>query len=116
MISVPLRTFVHSATKMARDTAYFANGCFWGTEHHFRKHFIQGDGNDPASGVKSITVGYIGGNKENPKYRDVCTGTTMHAEAIKVVFDPEKVAYADLVEFHYRMHDASQVGLLLLNL
>ncbi|KAL8286402.1 hypothetical protein RQP46_004419 [Phenoliferia psychrophenolica] len=84
------------------EQAIFANGCFWGTEHMFRKHF---DG----KGLIDAKVGYIGGKTDNPNYRDVCSGTTNHAEALKVTFDPAKVAYAELVEFHYRMHDASQV-------
>ncbi|KAM0754786.1 methionine sulfoxide reductase A [Meredithblackwellia eburnea MCA 4105] len=84
------------------EQAIFANGCFWGTEHMFRKHF----GN---KGLLDAKVGYIGGSAEDPSYKQVCTGQTGHAEALKVTFDPSKVSFAELVEFHYRMHDPTQV-------
>ncbi|ORY88830.1 peptide methionine sulfoxide reductase MsrA [Leucosporidium creatinivorum] len=85
------------------EQAIFANGCFWGTEHMFRKHFTN-------KGLIDAKVGYIGGQSEDPTYRQVCSGTTNHAEALKVEFDPSKVSYAELVEFHYRMHDPTQVN------
>ncbi|GAA6004713.1 peptide-methionine-S-sulfoxide reductase [Rhodotorula paludigena] len=84
------------------QTAYFANGCFWGTEHMYRKAF--------KDQLKDVKVGYIGGHAENPSYRQVCTGSTGHAEGIKVIFDPSKVSYAELTEFHFRMHDPTQVN------
>ncbi|KAK4058267.1 hypothetical protein OIO90_000424 [Microbotryomycetes sp. JL221] len=74
---------------------------FWGTEHMFRKHFKD-------KGLIDAKVGYIGGNAESPSYRQVCSGSTNHAEACKIDFDPSKVSYAELVEFHYRMHDPTQ--------
>ncbi|GAA6038876.1 hypothetical protein JCM8097_000547 [Rhodosporidiobolus ruineniae] len=89
------------ASTSGSETAYFANGCFW---HMYRKAFKEG------SGLLDAKVGYIGGHAENPTYRQVCTGETAHAEALKVTFDPSKVSYAELTEFHFRMHDPTQVN------
>ncbi|GAA5878746.1 hypothetical protein JCM3774_005055 [Rhodotorula dairenensis] len=86
----------------SRDEAQFANGCFWGTEHMFRKHF--------KDRLIDAKVGYTGGNVETPNYRQVCTGATNHAEAVKILFDPSKVSYAELVEFNFRMHDPTQTN------
>jgi peptide-methionine (S)-S-oxide reductase len=76
----------------ASEVATFASGCFWGTEHIFLKYFKE-------KGILSTTVGYTGGRTESkkPSYRDVCDGDTGHAEAVKIVFDPEVLGYADLV-------------------
>jgi peptide methionine sulfoxide reductase msrA/msrB len=76
-------------------SAIFAAGCFWGTEAYFRK----------IPGVLSVTAGYTGGSRENPSYEDVCGGRTAHVEAVKILFDPERVSYRDLVRHFFRMHD-----------
>ncbi|GAA6002245.1 hypothetical protein JCM10207_003144 [Rhodosporidiobolus poonsookiae] len=89
------------ASSSGSEVAYYANGCFWGTEHMYRKWF----GNK----LIDAKVGYIGGHAENPTYRQVCTGETAHAEALKVTYDPSKISFAELTEFHYRMHDPTQV-------
>jgi peptide methionine sulfoxide reductase msrA/msrB len=81
------------------DTAIFASGCFWGTEYYFKT----------AKGVISTDVGYTGGTKENPSYKEVSTGKTGHAEAVLVVFDPSKTSYEELAKLFFETHDPGQV-------
>lgn len=85
------------------ERAIVAAGCFWGVEHIYRKHF----GN---KGLIDARVGYIGGDTQSPSYRAVCSGTTGHAEATLLVFDPEKISYAELISFFYRMHDPTTLN------
>lgn len=75
--------------------ATFGAGCFWGVEATFRK----------IPGVISTSVGYSGGNFENPTYKDVCSGKTGHAEVIQVEYDPSKVSYEDLLGVFWSVHD-----------
>jgi peptide-methionine (S)-S-oxide reductase len=75
--------------------ATFAAGCFWGVEEAFR--------NTP--GVISTQVGYTGGKTENPSYEQVCTDRTGHAEAVEVEYDPERVAYGQLLDVFWANHD-----------
>lgn len=77
------------------EKAIFAAGCFWGVEAAFRK----------IKGVKDAVSGYTGGHVENPGYKDVCTGTTGHAEAVEVIFDPDEVSYDDLLNAFWKMHN-----------
>jgi peptide methionine sulfoxide reductase msrA/msrB len=86
--------------KEKTDTAIFASGCFWGTEYFFEK----------AEGVISTQVGYIGGHKSNPTYKEVCAHTTGHAEAVMVVFDPSKTDYETLCKLFFETHDPTQVN------
>lgn len=83
-----------------QDTAIFASGCFWGTEYFFEQ----------AEGVISTQVGYIGGHKDNPTYREVCNHTTGHAEAVRVTFDPSKTDYETLTKLFFETHDPTQVN------
>lgn len=76
-------------------TATFAGGCFWCLEPPF----------DRVPGVVSTTVGYTGGHKANPTYEQVSSGGTGHAEAIQIVFDPDKVSYARLLDVFWRNVD-----------
>jgi peptide methionine sulfoxide reductase msrA/msrB len=78
-----------------RETATIAGGCFWGMEDILRK----------IPGVLETRVGYTGGTTANPRYRDVTTGETGHAEAIEVAFDPSTLSYEDLLGWFFRMHD-----------
>jgi len=82
------------------DTAIFAGGCFWGVEYHM--HSIDG--------VISTEVGYTGGHIEQPTYRDVCTHTTGHAEAVRVVFNTQKTDYEKIARMFFEIHDPTQVN------
>ena len=82
------------------QTAIFAGGCFWGVEYYFQK----------AKGVISTQVGYIGGHTQNPTYKQVCSGTTGHAEAIRVTYDPSQVSYEDMAKLFFEIHDPTQVN------
>ena len=85
---------------MASETATFAGGCFWCTEAVF---------NDVV-GVTKVESGYIGGTTEHPTYREVCSGATGHAEAIRVTFDPDQVGLDDLLDIFFATHDPTQLN------
>lgn len=80
--------------------AIFAGGCFWCTEAVFRS----------IAGVSAVESGYIGGATQNPTYKEVCSGQTGHAEAIRITFDAQVVSYADLLDIHMATHDPTQLN------
>lgn len=91
--------FKPEGKSVAAQKAYFAGGCFWGTEHLFKQ----------LDGVVSTTVGYMGGNKSKPTYKEVCGGKTGHAEAVEVVFDPARTDYEKVAKYFFEIHDPTQV-------
>ncbi|MCH7700510.1 MAG: bifunctional methionine sulfoxide reductase B/A protein [Planctomycetes bacterium] len=82
------------------ESAYFAGGCFWGIEDRFQQ----------VPGVIDAVSGYQGGRLPNPGYRQVCSGTTGHAESVRVTFNREQVTYRELLEWFFKFHDATQVN------
>ena len=80
------------------EVALFGLGCFWGAEEIFWR----------LPGVYSTSVGYAGGHTPNPSYEEVCSGMTGHTEAVRIVYDPTKVSYADLVRAFYEVNDPTQ--------
>ena len=84
-----------AAPKQRRETAILAGGCFWGMEEIIRK----------LPGVIDTKVGYSGGQVASPGYEEVSSGETGHAESVQVVFDPDKMCYAKLLDYFFRMHD-----------
>ena len=80
--------------------AIMAGGCFWCTEAVFRD----------VAGVSEVESGYIGGTGANPTYKQVCSGTTGHAEAIRVTYDPDQLALGDLLDIHFATHDATTLN------
>jgi len=82
------------------EAAYFATGCFWGAERRFWQ----------LDGVIQTSVGYMGGNKSNPTYKEVCTGTTNHAEVVEVIYDSSIVLYEKLLAEFWVMHDPTSLN------
>jgi len=83
---------------MPREIATLAGGCFWCTETVFNRLL----------GVESAVSGYMGGHTENPTYKDICNGDTGHAEVGQVTFDPEVIAYRELLDVLFTIHDPTQ--------
>ena len=82
------------------ETATFGAGCFWGVEEAFAA----------VAGVASTSVGYMGGQLENPTYADVCTNESGHAEVVQVAYDPSEVSYEQLLEVFWSVHDPTTMN------
>ena len=82
------------------EIAILALGCFWGPEVKFSK----------LNGVLKTEVGYCGGNNNNTNYKEVCTGSTNHAEVVKLEFDPELISYEKIIKFFYEIHDPTTLN------
>ena len=91
---------VKAKVKEGMEVATFAGGCFWCTEAVFLE----------IKGVEKVVSGYIGGKTVNPTYKDICTGETGHAEAIQITFNPNEVAYEDLLEVFFGTHDPTTLN------
>ena len=85
---------------MTTEVATLASGCFWCTEAIFQK----------LRGVEAVVSGYTGGTVQSPTYEAVCSGTTGHAEAVQVGFDPEVISYADLLDVFFNLHDPTTLN------
>ncbi|MFA1611848.1 peptide-methionine (S)-S-oxide reductase MsrA [Halobellus rubicundus] len=85
---------------MTTETATFGGGCFWCTEAAMKV----------LDGVSAVTSGYAGGDVQNPTYRQVCSGSTGHAEVVQVEYDPEAIGYDQLLEVFFATHDPTQLN------
>lgn len=90
--------FVHDLQIIDSEEIILAAGCFWGVESVFKQ----------LPGVVFTEVGYTGGTKTHPSYEQVCTGTTGHVEAVRIIFDPTQINFTDVIRFFFTMHDATQ--------
>jgi peptide-methionine (S)-S-oxide reductase len=89
-----------SAGGVREETAYLAGGCFWCLEAVY----------DDLKGVKDVVSGYTGGHVPNPSYRQVITGTTGHAETVRVVFDPEQISFVEILKVFFSIHDPTTLN------
>ena len=89
-----------SSGALNTDTATFANGCFWCTEAIFQQ----------LEGVLKVSSGYSGGHVVDPSYKEVCTGTTGHAECIQIIYDPSKISFDELLEVFWQTHDPTTLN------
>lgn len=87
-------------TSIKTDTATFGTGCFWCTEAVFQE----------LEGVLKATSGYSGGHVKNPTYKEVCEGTTGHAECLQIVYDPAKITFDELLEVFWQVHDPTTLN------
>lgn len=99
-ISLVFKPAVQEKTEKKTEKAVFAGGCFWGVEFYFQN----------APGVLATRVGYTGGHKDNPTYKEVCSGNTGHAEALEVEYDPTATSFDALAKLFFEIHDPTQVN------
>lgn len=92
----PLTTKINTTM----ETAIFGAGCYWCVEAQFQL----------LDGVQSVKSGFSGGTVQNPSYKEVCNGTTGHAEVCQIIFDPAKISYAELLSVFWKTHDPTQVN------
>jgi len=93
-------TMGNTAASTVLAAAVFAGGCFWCVEAVFEE----------LDGVQDVVSGYAGGSKETANYEAVCTGTTGHAEAVRITYDPSKISYRKLLEVHFATHDPTSLN------
>lgn len=99
-VALKLAKAISKNTAKRVETAIFGAGCFWGVESVFRE----------AKGVLNTTVGFMGGNFENPTYEDVCSDKTGHAEVVQIEYDPEVISYQGLLDIFWDIHDPTTVN------
>lgn len=90
--------FVDDKTVIDTEEAIFAAGCFWGVEHLFKQ----------LQGVVKTQVGYSGGKTQSPTYEAICAGNTGHYEVLRVLYDPKKITYEQIVKYFFEIHDFTQ--------
>src|SRR5690606_26374206 len=100
LIAGPARWKEEMSEDRRLEVATLAGGCFWCTEAVF----------DAVRGVEKVESGYAGGTVPNPSYEQVCTGTTGHAEVIRVTFDPAEISYRDLLRIFFATHDPTTLN------
>jgi peptide-methionine (S)-S-oxide reductase len=103
ILVVSLSLFAQKNKKTMNDqlaVATFGNGCFWCTEAIFQQ----------LKGVETVLPGYTGGEVKNPSYKEVCTGTTGHAEAIQITYDPSVISYRELLDVFFYTHDPTTLN------
>ncbi len=98
VIFLSLLSAANAQKKM--DTATFAAGCFWCVEAQFNQ----------LDGVVKVVSGFAGGHVANPSYKQVCTGTTGHAEACNIIYDPSRITYKELLEAFFKAHDPTELN------
>lgn len=94
------KSIAKTVTGQLVDTAVFGAGCFWCVEAQFQL----------LKGVQEVQSGYMGGIKENPTYQEVCTGTTQHAEVLRVIYNPQEISFDKLLQAFFMAHDPTQLN------
>ena len=98
--AIGIASAANAAAAPRQATATFAGGCFWSAESMF----------EGLKGVSSVVSGYSGGTVKNPSYDEVCTGSTGHAEAVQITYDPSQISYAQLTDLYWHNIDPTQVN------